>query len=29
VLRDGVDVTLDRADVGAELDRVIRRIWLG
>jgi formiminoglutamate deiminase len=27
VLRDGVDVTQDRADVGAELDRVIRRIW--
>jgi formiminoglutamate deiminase len=26
VLRDGVDVTQDRADVGAELDRVIRRI---
>ena len=27
VLRDGVDVTVHRADVGAELDRVIRRIW--
>ena len=27
VLRDGVDVTRDRADVGAELDRVIRRVW--
>jgi formiminoglutamate deiminase len=26
VLRDGVDVTCDPADVGAELDRVVRRI---
>ena len=26
VLRDGVDVTADPADVGAELDRVIRRL---
>jgi formiminoglutamate deiminase len=27
VLRDGVDVTQDVADVGVELDRVVRRIW--
>jgi hypothetical protein len=26
VLRDGVDVTPDRAAVGADLDRVIRRL---
>jgi cytosine/adenosine deaminase-related metal-dependent hydrolase len=29
VLRDGVDVTQDRAQVGAELDRVIGRIRMG
>ncbi len=29
VLRDGVDVTVDRAEVGAELDAVIRRLWQG
>ena len=27
VLRGGVDVTQDRAEVGAELDRVVRRLW--
>ena len=27
VLRDGVDVTQDAGKVGAELDRVIRRLW--
>ena len=27
VIVDGVDVTPDRADVGAELDRVIRKLW--
>jgi cytosine/adenosine deaminase-related metal-dependent hydrolase len=27
VVRDGVDVTRDRAEVGAELDRVIRNLW--
>jgi formiminoglutamate deiminase len=27
VIVDGVDVTQDRAGVGAELDRVIRRLW--
>jgi len=29
VLRDGLEVTQDRAEVGAELDRVVRRIWEG
>ena len=29
VIRDGVDVTQDPADVGAELDRVLRRLWEG
>ena len=27
VLRDGVDVTVDPAEVGAELDRVVRGLW--
>jgi cytosine/adenosine deaminase-related metal-dependent hydrolase len=27
VIVDGVDVTPDRAEVGAELDRVIRQLW--
>jgi formiminoglutamate deiminase len=27
VLRDGVDVTVDPGDAGAELDRVVRRLW--
>jgi formiminoglutamate deiminase len=27
VLRDGVDVTIDPAEVGAELDRVVRGLW--
>jgi formiminoglutamate deiminase len=27
VLRDGVDVTVDPTETGAELDRVVRRLW--
>ena len=27
VLRDGLDVTVDPADAGAELDRVVRNLW--
>ncbi len=27
VLRDGVDVTVDRQQAGADLDRVVRRLW--
>ena len=29
VLRDGVDVTVDRTQVGEELDLVIRKLWRG